>query len=995
MGSNPLRINVEVNTGDIANLAAASQQVSSTVAQMSQKFEQGSVSAKDIASSIAGTASALVSLSPQVQAQVTGFLNLQTALTSAKAALAETAAIIKEAGGTAGVSASMLKQYATETAQVAIAQKLATAASKEFKDALSEAYVVQQTAVVAQQEATVAAAAGAAQKEAQALAAADAIAVEAAATEGMVASDVQAAVEKNLLTEAQLKNTIATQSQALATTAALSGNARMAQQLLLTGVSAEKLSATLIQNGLTAEEAAAALAELGIIVQGLGEQAEGAAVKFSAIDKSIAYTAGRMGAFELGVGQLGFGFARLATVIPSLTAAMELLFIPFAAIAFFDIIEMGVQKFTKFREEIEKASRSQADLAVENYKTADSIELENLKIQGQINALEGMPTTTKLAVALLEAKIRAEELGKTLESDLEKSIKLLNVGFVSQFFSTASANEEQFKGKLQEIADKIVGINLALAEAPAGSDASKAAIDKQIAAYKEYGVQIDADIAKLKDESDANAEAMENAGAAGGTILPTNFDASITKLQQQKLAAIEAQHALEAMQKQGELKTTLGGLKNDKGDEPAETKNQRTADAFKKLAERQITAFQKMAETEVEIDDKTSEMFSRAAEKDTAVAIEAVYKKVDAEVKYHEEVNTLAERAALESITAEQAGAEGVARVRQVQLSGANVGAIARINAEKNINLDLIREEEKLAEAKLAVQLKYIEDQKKILLGGQTEQQFTVNADPAQLSKLDGLNRQIEAAQQAHGVTMGALANKGTEIVQKAVDDQIAVWQRGFNKINSGMENATREMLRGTVTVQEAFRRMGETLVLDIVTSLEQMVLKTAEREIMMTIIHATQGEARVAATASAAAQTKTIESISNLKSIEGFAAKAAAGAFTAFVHIPLIGPELGAAAAAATFVAVMALGALAGAEQGAVIPRDMPILAHGGEMVLPKHLSEGIGDLVAAGKGGGSGSSTSISVSALDAPSLRDFLHRNQRQFAGQMKGLVRNGMR
>lgn len=72
-------------------------------------------------------------------------------------------------------------------------------------------------------------------------------------------------------------------------------------------------------------------------------------------------------------------------------------------------------------------------------------------------------------------------------------------------------------------------------------------------------------------------------------------------------------------------------------------------------------------------------------------------------------------------------------------------------------------------------------------------------------------------------------------------------------------------------------------------------------------------------------------------------------------------------------------------------IPREMPILAHGGEMVLPKHLSEGIAGMV---KGGGSGSSSvnNFHVSALDSSSFQDFLYRNQTQFANQLRGMVRN---
>jgi hypothetical protein len=124
-------------------------------------------------------------------------------------------------------------------------------------------------------------------------------------------------------------------------------------------------------------------------------------------------------------------------------------------------------------------------------------------------------------------------------------------------------------------------------------------------------------------------------------------------------------------------------------------------------------------------------------------------------------------------------------------------------------------------------------------------------------------------------------------------------------------------------------------------------------------------------------------------------AVSAAGKAWDALAGIPIIGPALGAAAAAATFVGIMALGAMAGAEQGALVPRDMPIFAHGGEMILPRDLSEGMSGLVKSGGAGGSSTNVSLNINALDAANVNDFIGKNSSKIANVLRKATRDGMR
>lgn len=95
----------------------------------------------------------------------------------------------------------------------------------------------------------------------------------------------------------------------------------------------------------------------------------------------------------------------------------------------------------------------------------------------------------------------------------------------------------------------------------------------------------------------------------------------------------------------------------------------------------------------------------------------------------------------------------------------------------------------------------------------------------------------------------------------------------------------------------------------------------------------AAQTTAVVAGTTTQAA----VEHTANAISVLGRAKSAAAGAYSAMAAIPVIGPALGAAAAAVTFAAVMAFGAF---EKGGVAPEDMLAQLHPQEMVLPADIA-------------------------------------------------------
>lgn len=138
-----------------------------------------------------------------------------------------------------------------------------------------------------------------------------------------------------------------------------------------------------------------------------------------------------------------------------------------------------------------------------------------------------------------------------------------------------------------------------------------------------------------------------------------------------------------------------------------------------------------------------------------------------------------------------------------------------------------------------------------------------------------------------------------------------------------------------------AFANMADGMAMNVIRSIMRMGQAQLEHAVTSLAVHTTTNQAKVASDAVAAAQSSAIETESAMKSLAKSAAKAAGKAWSALSDIPVVGPVLGAAAAAATFTGVMALAAF---DQGGVVPNRMglagygahvPILAEAGERVL------------------------------------------------------------
>jgi hypothetical protein len=223
-----------------------------------------------------------------------------------------------------------------------------------------------------------------------------------------------------------------------------------------------------------------------------------------------------------------------------------------------------------------------------------------------------------------------------------------------------------------------------------------------------------------------------------------------------------------------------------------------------------------------------------------------------------------------------------------------------------------------------------------------------------------------------------AAANKKFSAGAKNAADQYgAVWRKTVSSVVDTFGDGLLGMARGT----ESFHAVG----LKVAESVENVFVKAIERTVVSHVVGETtkaaattagQGTQTAATAAGVAARTATEEAgqseslsldlTATLKKVTNAAVAAAAAAFHAFADIPIVGPELGAAAAAATFVAVEGFGALASAAGGYDIGAENPLVqAHAREMILPASIAEPLRGMIAAGAVGGAGGSSGGVASA------------------------------
>ena len=235
-----------------------------------------------------------------------------------------------------------------------------------------------------------------------------------------------------------------------------------------------------------------------------------------------------------------------------------------------------------------------------------------------------------------------------------------------------------------------------------------------------------------------------------------------------------------------------------------------------------------------------------------------------------------------------------------------------------------------------------------------------IGLDDKTLAEWQKLQAEITAAQQKG-------AQQREQITQQETLRQAQQFQKMFQSITAPMNSFFDHWLTSGRNMGLAFDRMMGQMAMNFINAEIRMLEHHIQVELQKRLATAVGNEAQVVSTAVASAQTHAIETKSAMQSLEKSAAKAAGKAWSALSDIPVVGPILGAAAAAATFTGVMALAAF---ESGAdYIPRMGVAMLHPGEAVATAGENSRISQVINMAQSAAALAAASISMTTPTSP--------------------------
>jgi hypothetical protein len=250
------------------------------------------------------------------------------------------------------------------------------------------------------------------------------------------------------------------------------------------------------------------------------------------------------------------------------------------------------------------------------------------------------------------------------------------------------------------------------------------------------------------------------------------------------------------------------------------------------------------------------------------------------------------------------------------------------------------------------------------------------------------------------------IALKTLEVQVKAAEASAKAWEATTKTINSAFDSQISGLLHGTTSLGQATKNVLATMTEDLIKFFVNQGLLSAEdlarHSAMKLGILASDESTQAAATgahATGAAAQKAIDS----STIFADDSRAAAGAYAAMAGIPIIGPELGSAAAAAAYGGALAFNSF---DAGAwTIRHDQLALVHQNELIMPAAEAGAFRSMLSSGRGGGAGGgdgggpnvaihlTVNIHTLTLDGASVNQFWRNNQRGMMRAVDEAVRHG--
>jgi len=330
--------------------------------------------------------------------------------------------------------------------------------------------------------------------------------------------------------------------------------------------------------------------------------------------------------------------------------------------------------------------------------------------------------------------------------------------------------------------------------------------------------------------------------------------------------------------------------------------------------------------------------------------------------------------------------------------------AVARIAAHEQLaaSKDAINEQKRDLDQKVAFgqisakqeldqRIAFIQQEeaatKKQLLDELTDQSLTVVQKASINAQIVDLERKTtaqindikrDAAQKQHDADMANL--QGME----------AGWSQGIQKMLAGQMTLSQGLKAGLGSMANYWADYWIKQGLDEVNHLAISLVRHQATDAAKSGSAASAAAAQTTAAATSTVVIDNAAALSAMVRIADSAAVAEAAAYAAYIGIPIVGPELASAAAAAAgattmgFMGGIALASAAGGWDR--VPSDQLAMIHKNEMVLPAPLAQSVRDMA----GGGGVGSTEIHFHGVTDAS---WWSHNQGQIIGQVREAMRNG--
>jgi hypothetical protein len=703
-------------------------------------------------------------------------------------------------------------------------------------------------------------------------------------------------------------------------------------------------------------------------------------------------------------------------------------------------------------------------------KLAGSLETVFQKMQKDIDAAPGFFSAfAKGAVGIPTSNVAsfAGEL-KPLQENIEKAQLALQTATTEEARATAQAQLHNTLIEAREkLEQRLASEKATVVEGPEGTPTLQVPDEKAIATFQSY---INTVNYLLQEQHTSRILAMNQEDFASDQQFKENLDRTSKETEAQLAADKEVSVAkIKSAEQVREIRVQDNVLYTPKGEYALPPPSNKAIQ--EENAERQITATTRVelegrlaieqeyvargigdhlaqvtklngelealeinSHTKIQaIRTKGYEEIRKAGEEETAFFTGQKLKQLDEQIKLTAQTLDLKNKQKIESIKYEEQETARVIDLEQAQLTALekieegklnflNISATSRtlrIAQMQAVELEQVKKlEEEKAQAAIAAKQKELGAIVAGPSGNRTPFDFAVTSPVAggnasteqEREQYAKVFAEIVALKQAQQKKMLDIDTQIALGAQKAALDYQKFWDGAFAPIHTALNGMVQGILQGTLTVSQAFRRMGQNIVVAVAQSLAQSLLLHLQHSAFVVALEHTTVAKKILALITGEGTKKGVQKLGNTEEISGSTATtgavvsnegiktgavtsgqaqqtgAVAGAQTTQESSIAIGNsvkhglEVAAGIASATvaagegaawafasvlealpfpanvaaapgvaatqFAAIEAFG-IPKAMKGALLSQDMLVQAHAGELILPPALSSGVQSIV------------------------------------------------